>query len=738
MNYLLHVALLISGCFLYYRFVLRSETNFQINRWLLLCCLIGAFLLPLLKVPEAWSARPLPVALPDLSVVAASTSELPMPVAELPPPVKPVEPMLPGTALPADQPPIWQQMDWWTLLFWLYWTGVGLFSVHFVIQLGIILFRVVRFPNYALGGFRIVELNHPVAPHSFWNRIFLYPAQYDSDTFHRIVQHERIHLRQRHTFDILLAELLLIVQWFNPFAWWLRSAIEHNLEFLTDAEMLRSGTDRVAYQLSLVKVAAPNHPDGLASNYNQSFLEKRINMMNAKRSSARTAWKYLALLPLIFFSVLQLNAVQTAQSEPSQVNPEPTPIVAPNPTPYPSEEVRVELAPKQMEAPVAIPTFIDPALLSAESRTWSATIEGNQVCFHLQIKDDNNNHYMTTDHCFERSELSELPRNAIGTFFVEREAGKLEFRGIFDGEEGAGTFTFKPNQDFISSLNAEGYRDIDPNEVLFLFLTDINADYIQYVKSEGYNPSTRQLVELAIFDFNRVQLEKTLDELQGLGYDKPGLKRLIALRIHKVDGDYIQELQRAGFEDLSLEEAVQAKIHGLNPERLADFRASGFDQLTFQNALQLSIHGVSADYVKMLNSYGFANLSAQKAVQARIHGVDKERLEDLGREGLPTNSLEQVIQLGIHNVDGAFIQGLRDAGYTDLGVEEYIQASIFNINPSFIEQYQDLGLGDIEFEELKALHIHHVTPEFIRQNRERGESVQDFIKLKIHGGWNKN
>ena len=113
---------------------------------------------------------------------------------------------------------------------------------------------------------------------------------------------------ERHTLDILLAELVLIFQWFNPFAWIYRREMESNLEFLTDDQLMQQNkVEKKSYQLSLMKVSAPHFPLSLTTNYNQSILKKRIAMMNRKRSNLHTAWKYFFLLPVLAFLACLLN-----------------------------------------------------------------------------------------------------------------------------------------------------------------------------------------------------------------------------------------------------------------------------------------------------------------------------------------------------------------------------------------------------------------------------------------------
>ncbi len=193
-------------------------------------------------------------------------------------------------------------------LFYCYLFGVVLFGANFLLQLAMLLYQSYARPVIRDGNFRIVEISGNRAPCSFGNTIFINPENYDWETYNQILIHEKIHVSGRHTLDILLAEIALVIQWFNPFAWLYRREVENNLEFLTDANvLLHREVERSAYQLSLLRVSAPHLPFSLTNNYNQSLLKRRIVMMNSKRSSLHTVWKYFFLIPILTGLVCTLN-----------------------------------------------------------------------------------------------------------------------------------------------------------------------------------------------------------------------------------------------------------------------------------------------------------------------------------------------------------------------------------------------------------------------------------------------
>ncbi|HTM99296.1 MAG TPA: M56 family metallopeptidase, partial [Pedobacter sp.] len=246
MIYALNVALMLAGCFMFYKLLLQKETFFPLNRFVLLGCLFLSFSLPLIPVPQQWSFRKASteIQLSDAKNTVLKNESLP--IADN---VKPVTPA-PNTTKTS----VFKEISPLQIMIWIYWLGVIIFGLNFLFQLCILIYKSYARPFIQDGKFRIVELSGEQAPCSFANNIFINPDKYDWETYSQIILHEKIHIEQGHSYDIVLAELALIFQWFNPFAWFYRKAMEDNLEFLTDNELLtHSDIEPASYQMSLVK-----------------------------------------------------------------------------------------------------------------------------------------------------------------------------------------------------------------------------------------------------------------------------------------------------------------------------------------------------------------------------------------------------------------------------------------------------------------------------------------------------
>ena len=318
MSYLIHASVLLAGLYLFYWLLLRGETFFNLNRWVLVGSLLIALLLPIIKVPAGWSLRPekASVTVPAREVPTPESSRVRQPDGTVL--VIPAQPSIltdnstSNRMATTDKPAYFSVLTGNKMLLIIYILGVGVFFIAFSIQLLIVLRKRRKLEFIKDGSCTIYELKDDTPPFSFGNWIFISPTKYDGETFEQILSHEKLHVNQGHTLDKLLAEFVVIVCWFNPFAWLLRSAITKNLEYLTDAEMLNAGNNPTSYQLSLVRVSVPQYGLNLTTNYNESFLKKRVSMMNTKRSSARSSWKYLLLLPFLLLSVVTMNARQAA------------------------------------------------------------------------------------------------------------------------------------------------------------------------------------------------------------------------------------------------------------------------------------------------------------------------------------------------------------------------------------------------------------------------------------------
>ena len=299
--YLLKVNAGIALFYAFYKLFCQRDTFFQWRRFALLSFLGISFLYPLLDIQEWVIEQPAIYELADYYTVLMNTEEVT------------------ATAPVTYEAP--QRPDLLTLFTYLYYTGVLVMSLRFIIQLVSICRIRWKGQVVYLNGQRIISLPSEANPFSFFGWIFLYLPQMEDESQDEILMHEQTHARQWHSVDVIVSELANIVCWFNPFSWLLKGEIRLNLEYLADNQVAKTMEDSKQYQYHLLGLAHTNSKTGLYNNFNVSQIKSRIIMMNKKRTRTAGRIKYALFVPLAAALLLASN-ISCTSTETQEANTE--------------------------------------------------------------------------------------------------------------------------------------------------------------------------------------------------------------------------------------------------------------------------------------------------------------------------------------------------------------------------------------------------------------------------------
>lgn len=140
-----------------------------------------------------------------------------------------------------------------------------------------------------------------IKPFSFWKWIYIHQPAHSDTEMSQIISHEQVHVRQRHSLDILLAEVCLVVCWYNPLVWFLNRAVRNNLEYLVDSVLIESGINKTSYQYSLLDISLRRIPQRAYGNHFAfKTLKQRIKMMNTSPSSKSRLFGLVLLCLFVF------------------------------------------------------------------------------------------------------------------------------------------------------------------------------------------------------------------------------------------------------------------------------------------------------------------------------------------------------------------------------------------------------------------------------------------------------
>lgn len=157
----------------------------------------------------------------------------------------------------------------------------------------------------------VITDDSSTAPFSWMRYVVMSRGDY-SQAGEMILTHEKQHLRCRHWVDLLIAEFVIILNWFNPAAWLLKEELKTVHEYQADEAVLQSGVDAKNYQLLLIKKAVGARFPSLANSLNHSKLKKRITMMLSNRSRKSSRLRALAIVPVVATALLVVNQPSVA------------------------------------------------------------------------------------------------------------------------------------------------------------------------------------------------------------------------------------------------------------------------------------------------------------------------------------------------------------------------------------------------------------------------------------------
>ena len=131
-----------------------------------------------------------------------------------------------------------------------------------------------------------------------------------------ILTHEAAHVRAGHSWDIMLADAVIILQWFNPLAWIMKNTLKDIHEFEADEAVINSGVNAKQYQLLIIKKAVGARLYSIANSFNHSLTKKRITMMCKEKSKKWSRAKALYILPVAAIAACSFSTAEKANAGP--------------------------------------------------------------------------------------------------------------------------------------------------------------------------------------------------------------------------------------------------------------------------------------------------------------------------------------------------------------------------------------------------------------------------------------
>ena len=287
--YILKSSVCLAAFYLFYRLLLSRETFHRFNRVALLSILLLSCLLPLVEVTVEKQTE---------VHQTMMTLEQWLMLADMM-----------NTAEAMDLQAEEVTVTWIQVALLVYLAGILFFALrngYSLLKLGGLLKsgRKENLSKYTGDGEKVTLIvhEHDIAPFSWMKYIVISKKDLDENG-REILIHELAHIQNRHSWDLLVADICIFFQWFNPASWLLKQELQNIHEYEADETVIEKGVDAKQYQLLLIKKAVGTRLYSMANSFNHSTLKKRITMMLKEKSNPWARLKYLYVLPLAAITV---------------------------------------------------------------------------------------------------------------------------------------------------------------------------------------------------------------------------------------------------------------------------------------------------------------------------------------------------------------------------------------------------------------------------------------------------
>ena len=287
--YILKSSVCLAVFYLFYRLLLARDTFHRFNRFALLGILLLSCLLPLVEVSvrQETEVHQTMLTLEQLLMMADA-----MNVTE--------------TGITAEAATV----TWIQVALLVYLAGIIFFALRNACSLVRLLMLLKAGKKESVGNYlpgrkervTLIVHNCDIAPFS-WMGYIVIPRKDLEENGREILIHELAHIHNRHSWDLLVADVCIFFQWFNPASWLLKQELQNIHEFEADETVIKEGVDAKQYQLLLIKKAVGTRLYSMANSFNHSKLKKRITMMLKEKSSPWARLKYLYVLPVAAIAV---------------------------------------------------------------------------------------------------------------------------------------------------------------------------------------------------------------------------------------------------------------------------------------------------------------------------------------------------------------------------------------------------------------------------------------------------
>ena len=298
-GHVLPIAATVAVLWLVYCLLFRNSNRLKFNRFFLLTSMLLALTMPLLGLLSGMEVPQMATLKQNMFNGMMLSEVIVTPDGQ---------PVLPEVTVTTDTTP--SRFSVWQVIVGIYLIGVGVMTLLFLFKLGRLVALIIRSPKRKMSSCTAVFTGREQGSFSFFRYAFFPNENVDPD----IMRHEMSHIAHHHSWDILFAEVMMILQWFNPFIYLYKKELQSLHEYQADRDVVATGVDKKNYMMLILQQCTAVDFSGMSNNFSLILTKKRIKMITKNEKAKGLWWRLLATLPVLAFLMIA-NTKVTAQEK---------------------------------------------------------------------------------------------------------------------------------------------------------------------------------------------------------------------------------------------------------------------------------------------------------------------------------------------------------------------------------------------------------------------------------------
>ncbi len=303
-RYIIQIIVFQLAFLLVYELFLKKETFFTANRWYLLLTPVLSLILPFASFTILSEVVP-------SSAVTAINNTIKLPEVFIGANQPQVE-QLPTVHIVAEKT---TAVNWWLVAY-----ALGSFiSLLLFLKRWRVIGKLFKFKAEDKKDFKIVEIPNSRMAFTFLKTVFL-GSEISAEEREQILEHELIHVSQKHSLDLLFFEILKVVFWFNPLVYIFQNRIALLHEFIADEEVVKRTSKKHYFNQLLNSAFETQNLSFTNQFFNKSLIKKRIVMLQKNKSKTIAKFKFLLVVPVLAMMLVYVSCSddrEVASQDPS-------------------------------------------------------------------------------------------------------------------------------------------------------------------------------------------------------------------------------------------------------------------------------------------------------------------------------------------------------------------------------------------------------------------------------------